>query len=466
MDRSILPIMWLRSLVHLWRAHDGMAFGWKVAPIMNDYQHRIERVMQKAFEKPWKLIDKRTNEFAYEVPNGLSYKDIEGQIDALYSTCGAVVELKDYAGVVVIKVNPDDFPEEIPYQESMLTLTKGRSVVLGFDRSGKAISHNFRVPHLLMAGQSGYGKTDLLRWILFQLVTRFTPDELQINIIDMKGFSFLPFRDVPHVKVVRDLAGAHSVLKEGKRIMDERSNIVWNSNNRSQTQNFKWHLIVIDEASQISPLLIRDKEKRMMALECDEYAASISAIGREASVGLFYCTQRPDATVINPLVKANMDAVFCFRTKTELNSMIVLDRPGAEKLPHGKAGRGFYLTDELTEIQVPYIGKDDKWHDLLKPYQKEIEIHVNDSEGTKENDGDSNVEGFTDCLNESSGNLFQGIGVTSETGIGNYAIFGEGKNGRGEKARDRQAKSVAADLVWTFPVKCEKTSPSVKFPKD
>lgn len=453
-------------MVHVCRSFRFMAPNREGVTSMNDTQHRIESVMKHAFERPWKLIAKRQNEFAYEVPTGYSYKDLEGQIDALYTTCGAVIDLKEYAGVVVIKVLANDFPPSIDYNETMLTLTQNRTVLLGFDQSNHPISHNFRVPHLMVAGQSGYGKTDLLRWILFQLVTRFTPEQLQINIIDMKGFSFLPFRDVPHVKVVRDLAGAHSVLKEGKRIMDERSNIVWNSNDRTQTQYFKWHLIVIDEASQISPLLIRDKEKRMMALECDEYAAAISSIGREASVGLFYCTQRPDSTVINPLVKANMDAVLCFRTKTELNSMIVLDRPGAEKLPHGKAGRGLYLTDELTEIQVPYIGKDDKWQELLKPYQKESVEHANNEDGKETTDGPPNDEGLTHSINDTNSNIFQEHGITSETGLGNYEMFGEGGTGRGKKKGNRQTEGVAPVLNWSFPNEGKKKTTAIKLPKD
>lgn len=398
---------------------------------------------------PWRLVAKErldsSYNFAYSVPPGYSVRDIEKQIDAFYSACGAVVEIKDRAGVVIFEVYPDDFPGAIPYSPEFLELTEGREVLLGFDRAGRPVKHNFRVPHLLLAGMSGYGKTDLLRWLLFQLISRFTPDELEIRIVDMKGFSFLPFRGIPHVQVTRDLAGALDVLTTARGIMKERSNEIWESGQRELTDSFKWHLVVIDEASQIAPNVIKSKEEKELAGQCDEAAAAISGIGREASVGLFYCTQRPDSDVINPLVKANMDAKFCFRTMTESNSEIVLDQAGAEKLPHGKPGRGLYATDQLTQVLVPYIGKDEAWEKLLEPYKggKGFEVQT---QSNFENDVRP-----SDSIDPTNIEVISKEWFPLQEGLGNLKGIGNSKIDRGEKQGDWSPQGVAPIPRWTFP---------------
>lgn len=359
---------------------------------VTEYRRRIERVMEKRCPRaietrgsgkepirhPWRFLGSQAGKYsvdlAFEVPTGYSAADLRQELDALFAACGAYIEIEDRAGAVVVSIYPEEFPMTIEFEPSMLDLAPvGRNVLLGFDRQMNPIYHNFRVPHLLIAGMSGYGKTDLIRWILFQLIHRFTPEELAIEIIDMKGFSFLPFRRIPHIRrIVRDLPGALDVLKQGHKLMIDRSNKVWDADDRETVAGFRWHIVLIDEAAQIAPAQIRDPELKQLALAADSYAASISAVGREAGVGLLYATQRPSADVINPLVKANMEAALCFRTKTQSNSEIVIDRPGAERLPIGKPGRAIYAATEDKILQVPYIGDDSKWRELLDPYRKEL----------------------------------------------------------------------------------------------
>src|SRR5690606_5715953 len=96
--------------------------------------------------------------------------DLQKHIDALYANCGAIVELFDRAGVVIFKIYPNDFPTHIAFDKLML-LSDNDKVLIGYDRSMKPIVHSFNTnPHLLIGGISGYGKTDLLRLILYQLL--------------------------------------------------------------------------------------------------------------------------------------------------------------------------------------------------------------------------------------------------------------------------------------------------------
>jgi S-DNA-T family DNA segregation ATPase FtsK/SpoIIIE len=285
-----------------------------------------------------------------------------------------------------------------------------------------------------------------VRWILFQLIHQLTPEEAEIWIVDLKGFSFMPFKTIPHIKrICRDLNGAKILLEDAVREMEKRSRLVWDSGDRQQATAFKTLFVLIDEAYMISPGVTRDKERRQLAAACDEAAAKISGTGREAGVGLLYCTQRPDSEVINPLVKANMDCKICFKTETESNSIIVLDTPGAEKLPHGKPGRVLYSRDGLIEAQVPYIGDDDAWEKFLKPYQKE----ENDNDNERQNIDVG--EGHSIIFDEPGGEVFLPQWQPVETSERGTKAPGKGQMDRGTAAGNRKNKSLETNLVWTFP---------------
>lgn len=428
---------------------------------LSEYRKRIEMVMllkvprlnSKGDPKPWLYIDSRTHngalELVFRVPPGYSYLDLEKQVDALYATCGAAVELKEYAGAVLVRIFPEDFPLSIPYSSEYLKELKDkRDILIGFNRQGEPLIHSLRVPHLLIAGKSGYGKTDLVRWILFMLINQFTPDEVEIWIVDLKGFSFLPFKKIPHItRIARDLGGAKKLLKDAVKIMRERSKEIWDSGDRNKAKSYKLLFILIDEAYMISPNVIKDKEEKKIAQSCDESAAKISGTGREAGLGLIYCTQRPDSDVINPLVKANMDCKICFKTETESNSIIVLDRPGAEKLPHGKPGRVLYSRDGLEELQVPYIGGEEAWEKLLEPYWTEEDIQ--DETGGGE---DPNLnEGCPSNIDGTSGALLLEEWEPVKASERNAQEFGGAQVDRGQAEGNRQEQTLETILRWSFP---------------
>lgn len=326
--------------------------------------------------QPWNLIDARETEssidIALHVPIGYSVNDLIQETDAIYAACGAYVTIRDRGGVAVVSISKKDFPDTIPFDPKMLESCAGRTVLLGYDQMGNPIFHNFRVPHMLIGAMPGYGKTDLIRWIILQLVHRFTPDQIHIDIIDGKGFSFLPFRGVPHIRrIARDLAGASSIMKDAKRIMNNRSSQIWDEDNRNMTDGFRWHMVFVDELAVLSPGFQITKDDKKLATYTYADMAAVACVGREAGVGMVLCTQRPDANVVHPQVKQAMDVAIAFRTKTLTNSEIILDHGGAQLLPQNKPGRGIYSASTDTIFQAPYIGKDDVWEKILSPYKYE-----------------------------------------------------------------------------------------------
>lgn len=416
-----------------------------------DYKKRVEGVMLSRVPREtrkglqaWKYVNGRFNggivELAYFVPLGCSYFDLQRTLPALVAACGAPVELLNFAGVIVIQIRARDFPRTLAYSESLLAGACGLEIIVGYDRSGKPLKHSLRVPQLLIGGKSGYGKTDLERWILFQLIRNNSPEAVELWIVDLKGFSFLPFKDIPHVKrIARDLAGARLLLEEAARIMEARAREVWDCGDRSKAERFPLLLVLIDEAFQISPRVIKGKEQKQLAAACDEAAAKISGTGRETKVGLLYCTQRPDADVLNPLIKANIDCKICFKTETKSNSLVILDSPGAEKLPDDLPGRILYKRNGLKELQVPYIGDDDTWSELLKPWRVD---HEQERKNFNVGAGDTSI------FDGTSSDLFQGEWQPVKEGERDFENPGDGKMDRGQAAGDRQNKSLEADIDW------------------
>ena len=361
---------------------------------LQDYIYRIQCITAKRCPRlingkgepqPWQVLARQQSkdsiDIALVIPNGYSTQDLRQETDSISAAVGQIISITDHRGAAVITIHLTDFPDKIIGTDDMITsIESKRQILLGFDRKRTPIYHDFRVPHMMIAGMSGYGKTDLIRWIIYQLISRHTPQQLSIDIIDGKGFSFLPFRNIPHItRIGRDLPSAADILTNAHNLMTTRSNLVWNASNREETSLFQWKIIIIDEAAQIAPSQHRNPDHKKLALIADSHAAAISCVGREARVGLLYCTQRPDANIINPQVKANMEATFGFRTKTVSNSEIIIDRPGLEKLPIGKPGRGVYAASEDIILQVPFIGDDKKWDEILQPYkQKETTNNEDD----------------------------------------------------------------------------------------
>lgn len=357
-----------------------------------NFRQRIEAVMRlrcpKKFEKPqtlggktqmsrpWDYIDQRISPYMYEVafwvPVGFSAQDLMQETDSIAAACGRSIEIIDRLGAVIIRIPLHDMPKVIPFDKRMLKETCGREILLGYDANFDPVRHNFRVPHMLLGGQSGYGKTDLVRFIILQLISRFTPEELWIDIIDGKGFSFLPFRSVPHIRRIgRNLADAYVILKEAREEMSDRSERVWKEKKRDITGGFQWRIVIVDELAVLAPKYQVTTDNRKIATAAYNDMVQIACVGREAGVGMFMATQRGDINVVHPQVKQNLDAKIALKCQTRTNSEIILDHGGAELLPHNTAGRAIYSTTDDVIFQIPYVGNDDEWDKVLSPYQKE-----------------------------------------------------------------------------------------------
>lgn len=352
-----------------------------------NYTRRILKVLNKPLQKDikegrkgWTYYKHRRVicgwEIGFHVPISSSYEKAVECLPALIATCGVVVEILNYKGLIVCRIIEKDWPKKLRFNKEHLKLNQ---LLIGYDRLLQPVYHPLNV-HILEGGASGTGKTDWQRWIAYQLLLQ----GYDIYICDMKGYSFAPFEGL--VTVVDDLKKCRKVLLSLVKELERRKTVIQSRKfgNREETiATFKPIVVLIDEAADLSPSQYAAKTlEKELAFDCDYAIGFIGRKGREPKVFCIYGTQRPDARVINKQFKDNVEASIAFRTKDHFASQIIIDRPGAEKIDPKDKGRCIYSHGEDVLVQVPYIGGDREWERLLAPLKKGMIIENGSSKRT------------------------------------------------------------------------------------
>jgi len=205
---------------------------------------------------------------------------------------------------------------------------------LGKDISGKTVLADLdTMPHLLVAGTTGSGKSVMINTILTSLLFKNSPSTLKLILIDPKLVELKPYDDIPHLltPVINGPEKTLSALKWCINEMERRLKILSDVNRRDiseynrlkQEETMPYIVIVIDELSDLMAAASRDLENSIVRL-----AQKSRAVG----IHLILATQRPDANVITGLIKANVPSRIAFRTNDQINSRVIIDQMGAEKL--------------------------------------------------------------------------------------------------------------------------------------
>jgi len=258
---------------------------------------------------------------------------------------------------------PNIKPQVVPLRE-MLTSSGFADrqnllrVPLGLDVSGNSQYIDINaMPHILIAGTTGSGKSVLLSSWIATLLFRSTPEELRLILIDPKRVTFMPFDDLPHllVNVITDLDKTVSALKWAVEQMEERyktlasekTKDIFTYNEQNPDKKMPYIVIVIDELADL------------MMYASKEVEDAITRIAQKArAVGLYLviATQRPSVDVITGLMKANIPARIAFNVSSMIDSRVIIDMPGAEKL----LGKGDMLfmspnSSKPIRIQGPFL---------------------------------------------------------------------------------------------------------------
>lgn len=233
------------------------------------------------------------------------------------------------------------FADQIPQLDAAETEPGALPFLLGMAPSGEtAIEDLARLPHLLIAGATGSGKSVLLRGIVASLVHLRPPDELQLLIIDPKQVDFLVFDDMPHLyggALVTDPAAAVTVLAETiDHEIERRRPLLRQAGATSALEFYEQGgsrtdlpqlVVVIDEFADLAGTLSRAERQDFLGL-VQRYGQLTRAFG----IYLVLATQRPSVQVITGEIKANLTARVALRVQSFQDSMTILGQVGAERL--------------------------------------------------------------------------------------------------------------------------------------
>jgi hypothetical protein len=219
------------------------------------------------------------------------------------------------------------------------------SFPLGLGVDGKPVMADLSDPntcHALIAGTSGSGKSEFLKAVVASLIARNTTSSLRLGIVDPKMLTFNGINGCPFLTqpVINDVNRAIPLLKSAVSEMERRYQSLsaegqtalrdrWDAG----MTDIPYFIIIIDE---FADLILADREAKKTF---EELLARLAGKGRAAGIHLLLTTQRPDRNIVTGLIKANLPLKVCLKVTSGINSQIVLDEPGAEKL----VGRGDLL---------------------------------------------------------------------------------------------------------------------------
>ncbi len=272
---------------------------------------------------------------------------------------------------------------------------------LGKDLLGKTVTCRIdKMPHLLIAGATGSGKSVCMNSLICSLLLRTRPDEVKMLLIDPKKVEFTPYRNIPHLigPVINDPSQASNALKVVVRIMDERYNIfaanaVRNisgyhellkskpAEEQARMDKMPYIVVIIDELADL--MLVAGKE-------VESSIQRITQLARAAGIHLVVATQRPSSDVITGIIKANIPSRIAFSVSSSIDSRVILDHVGAERL----LGNGDMLympigQNSATRIQGVFVTDEEVQRicDSLSPWGPKYDDSfimlegVNDQEG-------------------------------------------------------------------------------------
>ena len=249
------------------------------------------------------------------------------------------------------------------------------TMALGKDIAGKTVVADLgKMPHMLIAGSTGSGKSVCINDLIISMIYKSSPKDLQLILIDPKMVELSVFGTLPHllIPVVTEPKKAASALRWATNEMTVRYQKFTEVGARDLA---RYNSVVEDPKKQLPKLvIIIDELADLMMVAPDDVEDSICRIaqlGRAAGIHLIVATQRPSADIITGLIKANIPSRCAFAVSSAIDSRIILDATGAEKL----LGRGDMLfhpngAGKPTRLQCAYVS-DEEVERVMSHFKKE-----------------------------------------------------------------------------------------------
>jgi len=280
-------------------------------------------------------------------------------------------------------------------------------IALGKNISGVPIVGDLSaMPHLLIAGTTGSGKSVCINTIILSLLYKYTPEKCNLILIDPKMLELSAYEGIPHLlcPVITEAKKATAALGWAVREMESRYKLMTNVGvknidgyNAKHKKHMPYIVVIVDEMSDI--MLIAGKE-------IENYVQRLSQMARAAGIHIIMATQRPSVDVITGTIKANFPTRISFQVSSKIDSRTILGEQGAEQL----LGKGDMLfmssASRITRIHGPYVSESEieKVNSFLrsqgKPdYINEITIIKDDKKNINENTDNEKDELYYKAVN-------------------------------------------------------------------
>lgn len=261
---------------------------------------------------------------------------------------------------------PNRSPEFVPIKrilesEEMQAKKSKLAVTLGLDVSGKPVVADIsKMPHVLVAGQTGSGKSVAINTFLASILFRASPSEVKFIMVDPKRVELTGYNDIPHLlsPVIVEADKVLSALRWLTREMDRRYELfaqagarnIDSYNEMSGFQALPYIVLFIDELADVMLL---------SPVEVEDAITRIAQMSRAVGIHMVLATQRPSVNVITGLIKANIPCRIAFAVSSQIDSRVILDTQGAEKLL-GKGDMLYLPPDQAKPSRIQGAFVNDK----------------------------------------------------------------------------------------------------------
>ena len=316
----------------------------------------------------WERVSRHHHRLTWHLPPGVTLAQVLERQEAIEHATDSEITCWVEHRRLVMEVMGAPIPVELPFTSFYRAPAPPGRLVIGLGRShrGDLWVDLAALPHLLVGGMTGGGKSVFLRQALTHLLVTQPPDRLRLLCIDLKGGVELDaLTRTRHAiqEVVTSVEGAAEALAAVRTEIDRRLSLLRNAGIRdidawAEAGRPAWYrvLVVVDELAELT---IRELGGSPAALAAQKGATGrlgeIARLGRAVGVHLLLCTQRPDAEAVPGQLKANLAATVAFRVRSEVNSRILLESDRAALLPR-HPGRAIWAHERLEEFQAIHLG--------------------------------------------------------------------------------------------------------------
>lgn len=343
----------------------------KMKQEINENIQKLEKVLSD-FGVEAKVVDYATGptitRYEITIPTGVRVNKVTQLSDeiSMYLEAESVRFEAPIPGKSTIGIETPNKIKENVYFSNLIRdkeLEKGElSVVLGKDIIGRdRIIDIAKMPHLLIAGQTGSGKSVAINTIVSTLISKKSADEVKFILVDPKMVELMPYNNIPHllVPVIIDPEQAAIALKWAVSEMELR----YKKLAELGIRNIKAYNKMMPNYKMPYIVIIIDELADLMMVSANTVETSIARIAQKAravGIHLIVATQRPSTDVITGMIKANLPSRISFALRSQIDSRTILDQIGAEKL----LGRGDMLllesgSSKLERIQGAYISDEE-----------------------------------------------------------------------------------------------------------